>query len=202
MANFLLIRHASCVGLGERINGRTPGICLNAKGRHEAEQLADRLRDARITAIFSSPLERAQETAAIIAGRLKSSWHPDEALNEIDYGQWTGKALQELQTDPAWQHFNACRCSAQIPGGESMEHVRQRARDAIDHLRKLPTKGAIAVISHADWIRSAVSECTRISLDLLKSFQVDPASLMAMRVEDWGSLILRWNDTGSLKEIF
>ena len=201
MATFFLIRHASCDGLGQRLNGRTPGVHLNEKGRREAAQLAERLAEARITAIFSSPLERAQETAATIASRLNISWRTDDALNEIDYGDWTGKTFQQVRGLPEWQQLNACRCSTQIPGGENMRQVRLRARTAIDRFRKLSADGTIALVSHADWIRAAVSEYTRVSLDLLKDFQVDPASVSVMRVEDWGATILRWNDTGPLNHI-
>jgi probable phosphoglycerate mutase len=71
MGTFLLIRHAEndFVGSG-RIAGRMPGVHLNVKGREQAEQLAARLAGAGIDRIFSSPLQRALETAAPLAARL------------------------------------------------------------------------------------------------------------------------------------
>ena len=201
MAVFFLIRHASCDGLGHQINGRTPGIHLNKKGKQEAALLANRLAGLPISSVFSSPLERTEETAQAIANILQVSFHADEALNEIDYGNWTGKTFEELRDDSGWRHFNQCRCSAQIPGGESMPQLRQRAGEAIDRFCASSADAPVALVSHADWIRAAVSQHTGISLDVLAKFQLDPASVTVMRLQDSGSTILRWNDTGPLKSI-
>ena len=71
MTNFFLIRHASCDGLGRTLWGRTPGVCLNDKGQVEAQCLANRFRNMALDAIYSSPLDRALQTATEIARSLK-----------------------------------------------------------------------------------------------------------------------------------
>ena len=198
MATFLLIRHATCEGLGQRLAGRMAGVHLTEKGRQEAARTAERLARARIAAIYSSPLERALETTQALAHRLNVPWHIEDDLNEIDYGEWTGKSFEQLKGVPAWSEFNSSRSSAQIPGGENMQQVRRRARRAIERLRKTHVDALIALVSHADWIRAAAAEYSDLSLDALKVFQVDPASVSVLHIGNGGSPIIRWNDTGPL----
>jgi broad specificity phosphatase PhoE len=197
MATFFLIRHATCEGLGQRLAGRMAGVPLTEKGRCEAAQLGRRLATAGISAVYSSPLERAQDTAAEIARHTALQLRTEPGLNEIDYGDWTGKTFGELGGLESWHRYNSCRCSAQIPGGESMPQVCRRAADTLEHLAAIHPHDTIVLVSHADWIRAAASEYTQVSLDLFRNFHVDPASLSILRVEDWGSVIVRWNDTGA-----
>ena len=78
MTTFFLIRHGSCDGLGQTLWGRTKGVRLNEKGKLEARQLIERFRGTTLDAIYSSPLERAFETAETIARELKLG---DEVVN-------------------------------------------------------------------------------------------------------------------------
>jgi broad specificity phosphatase PhoE len=201
MATFFLIRHAACEGLGYRINGRMQGVLLTEKGKQEAQQLAERLAHAAISAIYSSPLERAQATTQAIANRLNLSWQTDNELNEIDYGEWTGKRYEELKDLPEWKEYNSRRCSAQIPGGESMRELVERVRLAVTRIAKQNMEQVVAVVSHGDWIRAAVTGFIGVSLDQLRRFQVDPASVSVLRVEDWGATLVRWNDTGPIENV-
>ena len=84
-----LIRHGTN-DLQERgiLAGWTPGICLNEKGRTEAQALAQRLTPAEIAAVYSSPLERALETAEIVAGPHKLQVMVREGLGEVRFGRW------------------------------------------------------------------------------------------------------------------
>src|SRR3954453_2472085 len=89
MTNFLLLRHAHCDPVGYSIAGRAPGVHLSATGRQEASALGERLRLLQITAVYSSPLERALETAAAIAEPQGLEVAVAPGLIEIDFGDWT-----------------------------------------------------------------------------------------------------------------
>ena len=97
MTTFALIRHASHGLVGHTIVGRMPGVPLSSDGRDEAAALARRLEGSPIQALYSSPLERARATAAPIADRLCLEVQIAEELNEIDFGQWTNRALADLR---------------------------------------------------------------------------------------------------------
>ncbi len=96
MTTFLLIRHGLCDPVGKAIAGRTPGIHLNDIGRAQALALANRLSGLPVAAIRSSPLERALETAQPLANAFGLQVVEDERLNEVDFGDWTGRTLTEL----------------------------------------------------------------------------------------------------------
>src|SRR5436305_11011237 len=93
MATFFLIRHGANDLLDRAIAGRLPGVHLNAHGRQQAERLAERLAQEPIRRIYSSPLERARETAQPLADRLGLEMRIAPELNEIDFGDWAGQAL-------------------------------------------------------------------------------------------------------------
>jgi broad specificity phosphatase PhoE len=196
MTTFFLVRHASMDGLGHRIVGRERGVHLNRRGQTEAEYLASRLRGIPFSAIYSSPMERAQDTANAIARVLDLSVSTEAGLNEIDYGNWTGRTFDEVDKSAEWQCYNACRHTAQIPGGESMPQLLQRAWQTVEHLRKVHGSGVIVLVSHADWIRAAAAHYTGASLDVLQKFDVYPASISILRVNDGEGRVVRWNDTG------
>jgi probable phosphoglycerate mutase len=196
MTTFFLIRHASMDGLGHRIVGREPGVHLNEQGRAEAEKLAARLAQIPCAAIYSSPMERAQDTARSIARVLGLEVSTEAGLNEIDYGEWTGKTFDELDGLPEWRRYNTRRQAAQISGGESMAQLVPRAGQTVERLRKSHVSGVVILVSHADWIRAAAAHYASASLDSLQKFEVCPASISILRVSDSEGRVIRWNDTG------
>lgn len=88
------------------------------------DRLGRRLRGA--SAIYSSPAERARQTAAPIAAASGLEALVDPALDEIDFGAWTGARFDDLADDPSWQGWNNARDAHRPPGGESMQETQHR----------------------------------------------------------------------------
>src|SRR5687767_15126552 len=107
MTTFLLVRHALCDPVGCLIAGRQPGVHLNDAGRLQAHRLAERLQPIALEGIYSSPLDRAVETADPIARAKGLPVQVAEGWNEIDFGEWTGRALVDLDPLPEWRRFNS-----------------------------------------------------------------------------------------------
>src|SRR3954464_7421014 len=107
MATFYLIRHGATDYAGITVTGRMPGIHLNERGRRQAEELPHRFRGVPISRIYSSPMERTQETAAPLARILGLPVDIAGELTEIDYGEWTGRAIADLRNDERWRLFNS-----------------------------------------------------------------------------------------------
>jgi broad specificity phosphatase PhoE len=197
-AVFLLVRHATNDFVGHAIAGRAPGLRLNAEGQRQAQQLADRLRTAPIGAIYVSPLERARETAAPLAARLRLEPVVCNELHEIDCGDWTGKTFLELDADPEWRLWVTRRTGARPPRGESIVEAQRRAVDLIMRLRGQHDGATVALVSHGDVIKAALAHFLRMSLDALESFDIAPASVSVIQAgADWAQVKLV-NDTGSL----
>lgn len=183
MTTFLLIRHAAFDGIGRIIKGRAPGVRLNPAGQSQAASLAVRIADAGIVAVYSSPLERAMETAAPIAGRVGVPVVTMDAFAELDWGLWTGRAVEQLRGDPEFERFNRLRGSTRIPGGELMLEAQARAVHAIEEIRLTePANGAVAVVTHADIVRAVLCQYLGMPLDHLLRLEVDAASVSVLEI--------------------
>jgi probable phosphoglycerate mutase len=192
MTALVLIRHALCDSVGRSIAGRGWGIHLNASGRGQAEALATRLAGLPISAIYSSPLERAQETAEPVARRLGLEVETDPGLNEVDFGDWTGRTLAELDGTPGWLAFNRERSTTRIPGGELIGEVLARALEACHRIsRRHQNPGAVlALVSHGDVLRALIAHFTGIPLDLMQRIEISPASVSVLSIGPAPRLLL------------
>src|SRR4051794_18032313 len=86
MTTFLLVRHCLFDGVGRYLAGRAPGQLLNAVGRAQLRDLGARVAGLRLDAVFSSPLERTRETAAVFAGCIDGDIEYADELLEVDCG--------------------------------------------------------------------------------------------------------------------
>jgi probable phosphoglycerate mutase len=197
VTTFLLIRHALCDPVGKRIAGRAPGIHLNEDGRGQAAALATRLRTLPVAAIWSSPLERAVETAQPFASILGLPIVQDQRLNEVDFGDWTGRTLAELEGTPAWHDFNERRSSTRIPNGEIMDEVVRRSLALLVEARRTPALagGLVALVSHGDVLRSLIAHCIGMDLNAMHRIEIEPASVSILKSEDRNWRLLLLNST-------
>src|SRR5919109_2748782 len=154
---FFLVRHAAHDNVESLLAGRMSGIELGAVGRAQAARLARRMQYEQFGAIYASPRERSQMTAEAIADVSGiSPVRTDEDLDEIDFGDWSGKTFAELEDDPHWRLWNSDRSRASTPTGETMLHVQERVTGCMERLRPSHPEGAVVLVSHADVIKAAV----------------------------------------------
>lgn len=178
MPFILLIRHGENDVMLKRLAGRTPGVHLNEKGQKQAAELARQLKGARLQAIYSSPLERALETAAPLAAfcNLPIQVHP--GLIEMDYGAWQGRSFRQLARTNLWKTLHEKPSIVQFPGGEKLAAAMQRALDTVNEIAAAHEERAIiACFSHADVIRLVVAGLLNMSLDDYHRLTIHPASL-------------------------
>lgn len=200
MTILLLIRHASNDYLKEgRLAGRTPGVHINAQGQREADELARRTAHVPLEAIYSSPLERAQDTANAIAQCHRLPVEVVPGLTETHAGDWTGRKISEINNTDTWKQIQTQPVGVALPGGgESVDQVQARMVGAIEAIRRKHPDGVIAVVSHADPLKSVVAHYTGTDLNHFQRFQISPASVTVLSVNDDGSALVRLNDTGPL----
>jgi broad specificity phosphatase PhoE len=184
MTTFYLIRHASNDTLGKSISGRTPGVSLNRAGQREADKLAARLGKKQIDIIFSSPLERAVETAVPLAKRLGLDIQISDELNEIDFGTWTHQTFEQLAELPGWQCWNSFRSGTRVPGGETMLEAQTRIVTEILRLRAEFPEQTLALFSHGDLIRAALAYFLGVPVDLFQRIEVAPASVSILLLSE------------------
>jgi broad specificity phosphatase PhoE len=177
----LLVRHAHTEAVGRYLAGRTPGVGLSARGRDEAAALPARLASAPLHAIYSSPLERATATAAPVAVARGLAITVDPDLNEVDFGDWTGRTFDTLDRLDAWQAFNARRSVAEVPGGERAIDAQARIVRALARIRCAHPGQVVMVVSHADMIRYALLHSAGASLDEAHTLTIRPASITPLK---------------------
>ncbi len=200
MTTFFLIRHASCNGLGRTLWGRTPGVCLNEKGKLQAERLAHRFSGIRLRAIYSSPLERTVETAETIARTMNLEVIKSPAFEEINFGDWTGKSFETLSSDETWRRFNTHRSETRIPGGESFLEVQKRIVRELDELSAQDGSASVVIVSHADVIKAAVGYFSATPIDLLHRIEISPCSVTVVALDGYMARLLTINSTCELTQ--
>lgn len=193
-ATLILVRHAAHVHLNRILSGRTPGVPLSEVGRAQAMRLATRIAARRPVLVQTSPIERAEQTAIAIADAARVGIERVDTLLEIDFGEWTGKAFEELDGEPDWDRWNAERATARPPGGESMGEAQARivahlAAAAADHDGE-----TVVLVSHADMIRAAVAHVLGLDLNYYSRFDIDPASATTLVWGDWGAKLTGLNE--------
>jgi broad specificity phosphatase PhoE len=193
IAKVHLVRHCAHGDVGRVLSGRCAGVSLTSEGRAEAAWLAERFLDERVAAIHTSPRLRALETAETIgAGRgLQIEIVP--ALDEIDFGEWTGRSFAELDADPRWAQWNAARAIASAPSGETMVAATTRAVDHIEGLARRRWSGSVLCVSHCDIIRGIVAHYLGLDLDRILAFDIDPGSVSTLVVGEQGGRVLTLN---------
>lgn len=189
----LLIRHAHTDVVGKRLAGREAGIPLSVSGLTQADRLGRALACGELHAIYTSPLDRAVDTARALARYRSVPVHERADLNEIEFGEWTGKAFGELEALPAWREFNRTRSTAIVPGGETAPAVQRRILTAIDTLVHAHPGQTIAIISHLDVLRYALAQYAGASLDMYGRFEISPGSVTAVAFSDEGPRLLYVN---------
>ncbi|MFD1813774.1 histidine phosphatase family protein [Rhodococcus gannanensis] len=199
----ILVRHGrSTANTSGTLAGRTAGIDLDDLGREQAEGLVGRLADLDVGAIVRSPLLRCERTVAPLAEKFGLQPLVEEALVEVDYGQWTGRPIKELLGEPLWKVVQQHPSAAVFPGGEGIAQVQARAVAAVRaHDARLAEEHGHDVLwvacSHGDVIKSVLADALGTHLDGFQRIVAEPASVSVVRYTPTRPFVLKMNDTGS-----
>ena len=193
----LLVRHGQTPTTGKVLPGRAKGLHLADEGRRQADIAAARIAELeRVDAVYSSPLERAKETAAPISAARGLRTQIDRGLFECDFGDWTGAELKKLMKLPEWQTVQRAPSVFRFPNGESFTEMQTRMVSALDRLRAAHPGGTIVCVSHADTIKAAVAHALGTHIDLFQRIVISPASVTAITWGPGGPAVLTVNSTG------
>jgi broad specificity phosphatase PhoE len=183
-----LIRHGETEwSLSGKHTSRTD-ISLTEHGRRRAEELRDYLKGKKFDAVFVSPMQRARETCAI-AG-FGDVAVVDEGLREWDYGVYEGKTTAEIRKEiPGWSVWKD-----EIVGGETVEHVGERADDVISRALAAGTSGgAVALFAHAHILRILAARWIGLEADGGGLLALGTGSVSVLGWERETRVIEAWN---------
>ena len=203
----LLVRHGETPWNAEgRYQGQTD-IPLSTLGEEQARKLAARLADVEITRAISSPLLRAHRTAELALGPARESMlTTDAGLQEIHHGDWEGKLAQQI-ADGDGERFAAWRNSPEsvlMPGGESLDHVLDRAWPALQRAGAgLLDADTLLLVAHDAVNRVLLCRVLGIPLSKLWGFRQAPTTLNLLEGPDAEHLeVVRLNDCSHHTALF
>jgi probable phosphomutase (TIGR03848 family) len=195
MPTILLIRHADndYVKKG-RLAGRLSGVHLSEKGYKQAAEVADKLEEFPIKGVYSSPLDRAMETATPIAQKHSLPIIARLGLTEVDIGEWQGKKVKGLSRLRIWRIVQSAPTRMRFPGGETFIEAQYRICQELEALAVLhQPEDIIICVSHADPIKLAVSFYLGLPMDLFQRINISPASISVLHLGENGSSLLTLN---------
>jgi probable phosphoglycerate mutase len=196
MTLLLLIRHGeNDYAKTGKLAGRIPGVHLNPHGKAQARALGEALRNAPLTAIYSSPLERALETAQPIAAARKLRIIHEPDLMDTNIGEWQGRSCKALSTTEEWKVMQRAPSRFRFPAGESFPECQVRVVNALERIVNKHNRpdDVVAVVCHSDPIKLAVAHFLGIPLDHFQRLGCDTGSLTALRIHGTGAQLVKLN---------
>lgn len=200
----ILLRHGrSTSNTAHTLAGRSEGVDLDDKGREQAASIIERVAGLPIAALVCSPLLRCRRTLAPLAERLGIEPVIDDRLAEVDYGQWTGRKIPELVSEPLWSVVQQQPSAAVFPGGEGLAAVQARSVSAVrEHDRRLAEAHDGADVlwvacTHGDVIKSVIADAMGLHLDGFQRITADPASMSVVRYTRLRPFVVHVNHTGA-----
>jgi broad specificity phosphatase PhoE len=191
MGELILLRHGETEwSRVKRHTGRTD-LPLTKNGEATAAALAPALAARRICAVFTSPAQRAERTAAL-AGLTATT---DDDLQEWDYGGYEGMTTEEIQAErPGWYLWR----DGVIPGdsahpGETVAHVGERADRVLRRIRPRLAEGDVALVAHGHLLRVLTARWLRLEPAAGRLFRLDTGTVCTLATEHGEPVIASWN---------
>ena len=183
----IFLRHGQAENNTKRIlAGRTEGVPLTKIGIEQAENIGKYLKPIDISAIYSSPIERANNTAKIVAESNSIDYKLDERLTELDMGKFTRMPYDEIfakhgnvflkfySNDPIISEHNV----------ETFPHVQKRVMDMLDYIIKKHDQENVLLVTHMDPIKSVIA----------KVMDLKPLSLFELIIANCSLTIIKHHD--------
>ena len=188
-----LVRHGETAANRARLALGRADPPLTERGNEQADALARALADSGVEKIFSSPLLRARETAAAIAGALHRDVDVDDRLVEMDYGEWDERSFSEFPPEDLarWRRD----ATFAPPGGESLLAVGERIATVCQDLVDGPP---VIVVSHVSPIKAAAIWAMDADPLLAWRMHLDVASISRIGAPNRQPCLLGFNDTSHL----
>lgn len=184
MPTILLVRHGVTDATGSRLGGHTDAS-LNQRGRDQAERVAEDLAEHAIAAVYTSPIVRTRETAAIVARPHGLFPSTARGLVEVDYGDWTDRPLEELREESLWSTIQRAPSRVTFPGGGTIRGMQAAAVAAIEAIAdRHDDREVVVAVSHADVIKAVLAHHLGTGLDSFQRIAVSPASVSVLALPD------------------
>ena len=187
MGQIIFLRHGQAKNNTDRIlAGRTEGIPLTETGVKQAEHTAEFLQHMNISAIYSSPIQRAKHTAEIVGKHNSLDVTIDDRLIELDMGKFTGMPYDEIFTNHGnvFMKFYNDELEIAHNGVETFSDVKKRVLGIVDHVIENHPDENVVLVTHMDPIKAMLSTIVDLSATNLFELIIANASLNIFREKE------------------
>jgi probable phosphoglycerate mutase len=184
MGLIIFLRHGQAQNNTARVlAGRAPGVSLTDKGVQQANDIGKFLKSLNISKIYTSPIERAKNTAEIVGNHLNLSPVEDERLFELEMGKFSGMAYDDLfaKHGNVFLKFYQGDPTIAENGVETFAQVRQRVLSMVDFARNNHPERNILFVTHMDPIKAMISNILNLTPRSLFELIIANASLTIAR---------------------
>lgn len=176
----IFLRHGQAKNNVERrLAGRSLGVPLTKTGIQQVKDIAKFLKKMKITSIYSSPIERAKQTAEIVATHCSLDYKIDDRLIELDMGKFTGKPYDEIFASHGNVFLKFYDGDVEIAnnGVETFMEVKKRIFDIIQYVNKEHNGENVLLVTHMDPIKAVLSNVLSLKPESIFELIVANASL-------------------------
>jgi len=187
VGQIIFLRHGQAKNNTERVlSGRTPGVPLTDKGITQAQQTAELLEHMNISAIYSSPIQRAKHTAEIVGEHNSIDVQIDDRLIELDMGKFTGVPYDEIFSSHGNVFLKFYNGELEIAhnGVETFADVKKRVSSIVDEIIEKHPDQNVVLVTHMDPIKAMLSNVVDLSPTNLFELIIANASLNLFREKD------------------
>ena len=201
----ILIRHGETEwNVLHRFQGLSD-IPLNDTGRQQAGFAKNGLQGMELDVIYTSPLQRAVETAEIIRGERNIPIYPADGLQEMGVGEWEGLLVSEIDEKyPGWYDiWRTAPTQIRLKGGEPFEETRKRAWKTFREIVKKHKGQTVLIVSHMMCISSILLTIAGIPLDDIWQHPIGNAALNIVEADSEGNAVITdWSRDNHIPEAF
>jgi broad specificity phosphatase PhoE len=206
LLQIIITRHGETDWNVQKIFRGHADIDLNLTGRKQAELLAQYLKDTKLDAIYSSPLERALRTAQIVAGQQhRLRMETDLDLVDFDYGEWQGVSEEDVKKKYAelYDRWQKEPFRVKMPGGESLNEVKKRVQRALNQITSEYESGTVLIVSHRIVMKVLILNLLGLDTSHMGNIKLDACGLTVFNYEkDTNRFIMtRFNETCFLNSL-
>jgi broad specificity phosphatase PhoE len=202
MTELILARHGQTAWNVEEVFRGQIDVELDQTGIKQAELLAESLSKLKIEAVYSSPLKRALRTAEAVARRHSLKVEVSPGLIDGDFGRWQGLPLREVEDKykELYEQWVASPQLVKIPGGESLDGVRERALKVVNEVIARHS-GKVVLVAHR--VVNKVLICALLGLDNSHFWNIrqDVGGTTVFSYENGRFVLIKHNDTSYLRPL-
>ena len=196
MTRLILVRHGETAwNAHQRYQGITD-VALSVKGQRQALALAARLSGETIDAIYASDLQRAWQTATIIASTCRLSVYAEPRLREANFGLWEGLTYTEIKRDypEALASWEADPLMVSPPEGESLSALGARVNNLLEEIRRCSQEKTLLLVAHGGSLQVFLCAALGIVPRAQWQFRLSPGSISELNVHEEGAVFTLLND--------